>query len=142
MLVVLAGKVFDDWQAGWEERLPEDTCEGAGLIRSCFGDCVEGMAGGSCHWNPELACPTSDCDEDVVSLFLFIFILSITAVNQPHFERHRSCQSSDSLSHGMRVGSLLEPPTPAPSSISNASRVGRSLGEYHVRISVKVSCLL
>lgn len=47
--------------------MSQDVCEDAGLIRSCFGDCVEGTVGASCHWNPELSCPLSDCDEDTVS---------------------------------------------------------------------------
>eukprot|EP00752_Nemacystus_decipiens_P012771 g11310.t1 len=62
---IAAGKVYDDWQQAWEAWVPEDECEDLGLIRSCFGDCIEGTVGGSCHWNPELACPLSECDEDV-----------------------------------------------------------------------------
>lgn len=62
-------KVYDDWQQAWEAQVAETACEGAGLIRSCLGDCVEGTVGESCHWNPELSCPMSDCDADVVSIF-------------------------------------------------------------------------
>lgn len=60
--------MYDDWQEAWEQQVSEDVCEGAGLMRSCFGDCVEATVAESCHWNPELSCPLSDCDEDVVSV--------------------------------------------------------------------------
>lgn len=65
-------KVYDDWQEAWESRLSAAACEGAGLIRSCFGDCVAGTVAESCHWNPELSCPLSDCDEDVVSVAQYL----------------------------------------------------------------------
>ena len=59
-------QVYDDWQDAWEDTVSQEVCEDAGLLRSCFGDCVDGMVGGSCHWNPELSCPLSGCDEDRV----------------------------------------------------------------------------
>lgn len=71
-LPCFCSKVYDDWQEAWEARLSEDACEGAGLMRSCLGDCIEATVGESCHWNPELACPMSDCDEDVVSIVMVL----------------------------------------------------------------------
>eukprot|EP00903_Cladosiphon_okamuranus_P005711 g5671.t1 len=62
---IAAGKVYDGWQEAWDQQVSEDACEGAGLMRSCFGDCIEGTVADSCHWNPELSCPLSDCDEDM-----------------------------------------------------------------------------
>ncbi|CAM9558533.1 unnamed protein product, partial [Hapterophycus canaliculatus] len=62
---IAAGKIYDDWEAPWQEQFSEETCEDAGLIRSCFGDCIEGTIGSPCHWNPELSCPLSYCDEDI-----------------------------------------------------------------------------
>ncbi|CAM9890231.1 unnamed protein product [Pylaiella littoralis] len=62
---IAAGKVYGGWEEPWEESLPQEVCEDADLIRSCFGDCIEGTVGSSCHWNPELSCPMSDCDEDI-----------------------------------------------------------------------------
>ncbi|CAM9356120.1 unnamed protein product, partial [Ectocarpus sp. 8 AP-2014] len=62
---IAAGKVYDDWEADWAGDVSKEVCNDAGLIMSCFGDCVAGTIGGSCHWNPELSCPLSDCDVDV-----------------------------------------------------------------------------
>ena len=64
---IAAGKISDDWEEPWEKQVSQAECEEKDLVRSCLGDCVEALIGTSCHWNLELACPMSDCDEDIVS---------------------------------------------------------------------------
>lgn len=64
---IAAGEVYDLWEQAWEDQVSHENCEDEDLVRSCFGDCVKGMAGPECNWNPELACPMSGCDDDYVS---------------------------------------------------------------------------
>lgn len=69
---VAAGKIYDGWETPWEqEQASPEICGEDGKILSCFGNCVtdpDDLVAQLCHWNPELACPAHDCDEDIVSV--------------------------------------------------------------------------
>eukprot|EP00904_Undaria_pinnatifida_P010529 jgi/Undpi1/6606/HiC_scaffold_20.g09085.m1 len=62
---IALGKITSGWEEPWESQVSQAECEEEGLVRSCLGDCVEEMTGTTCHWNMELACPMSGCDEDI-----------------------------------------------------------------------------
>lgn len=64
---IAAGQITSDWETKWTEDVSPEVCEEKNMTLSCLGVCVNEMVGESCHWNPELACPISDCDDDIVS---------------------------------------------------------------------------
>lgn len=63
---IVAGAITDGWESSWESQVSTENCEDKGYVRSCLGDCVEELVGSTCHWNQELSCPMSGCDEDTV----------------------------------------------------------------------------
>lgn len=67
---IAAGAITDGWETPWKSQVSKENCEDKGLVKSCLGSCVEEMAGTSCHWNQELSCPMSGCDEDTVRYFV------------------------------------------------------------------------